>query len=130
MFLIDVDLEEDPAWLDRSTTSGPRLAPTSSTASSSRRKGALVRARDGAALLRDLQFDLLELPIPRNVITARLMTAAMSSQLIRHRDREVCLAGLWVITGFLQVAITVHKGLDRGHRPTESQAAGLVCERC
>jgi putative glycosyltransferase len=56
---------------------------------------------------------MLEFPIPRNVITARLMTARYVSQLIRHRDREVCLAALWVMTGFRQVAITVEKK-DRG----------------
>ena len=52
---------------------------------------------------------LLDYPLPRNVITARLMTRRYVSQLVRHRDREVCLAALWVITGFRQVPVVVEK---------------------
>jgi putative glycosyltransferase len=52
---------------------------------------------------------MLDFPLPRNVMTARLMTARYVSQLIRHRDRELCLAALWVMTGFRQVPIVADK---------------------
>jgi putative glycosyltransferase len=57
---------------------------------------------------------LLAHPIPRNVITARLMTRRYVRALLRHRDREICLAGLWVITGFEQRPVTVVKGSRNG----------------
>jgi putative glycosyltransferase len=112
VFLIDSDLEEDPAWLgsfhDRMQRDGADVV----YGVQSRRKGSLVERATGALYYATLN-SMLEFPIPRNVITARLMTARYVSQLIRHRDREVCLAALWVMTGFRQVAITVEKK-DRG----------------
>ena len=56
---------------------------------------------------------LLEMPIPRNIVIAWLMTRRYVDSLIQHRDREMCLAALWVITGFLQVPVAVNK-LNRG----------------
>lgn len=40
------------------------------------------------------------------------MTRRYVQQLVRHRDREVCLSGLWVATGFAQTPIAVDM-LDR-----------------
>ena len=53
---------------------------------------------------------MLTHPIPVNVVTARLMTARYVKALVSHQERELCLAGLWVITGFEQVPMTVQKG--------------------
>ncbi len=48
-----------------------------------------------------------------NVVTARLMTSRYVKALVSHQERELCLAGLWAITGFEQQPISVRKG-DRG----------------
>jgi putative glycosyltransferase len=112
VFLIDSDLEEDPAWLgsfyDKMRHEGADVV----YGIQARRKGSLTERVTGALYYATLN-SMLEFPVPRNVITARLMTARYVSQLIRHRDREVCLAALWVMTGFKQVPITVEKK-DRG----------------
>jgi putative glycosyltransferase len=52
---------------------------------------------------------MLTHPIPVNVVTARLMTARYVKALVSHQERELCLAGLWAITGFEQHPITVQK---------------------
>ena len=51
--------------------------------------------------------------IPANLVTARLMTARYVKALVSHQEREICLSGLWVITGFEQRPLTVQKGSRR-----------------
>jgi putative glycosyltransferase len=58
---------------------------------------------------------MLTHPIPINVVTARLMTRRYVDALVSHRDREVFLAGLWMMTGFDQRPIGVRK---ESHAPT------------
>jgi putative glycosyltransferase len=38
------------------------------------------------------------------------MTARYVKALVSHQERELCLSGLWVITGFEQRPITIQKG--------------------
>jgi putative glycosyltransferase len=59
-------------------------------------------------------FDrLTRVRIPRDVVTARLMSRRYVDALILHRDREVFLAGLWALTGFEQKPLALRK-LDKG----------------
>ena len=44
-------------------------------------------------------------PLPRNLVTARLMTREYVRALVRHRDREFLIAHLWQVSGFRQQAI-------------------------
>jgi putative glycosyltransferase len=48
-------------------------------------------------------------PVPRNLITARLMSQRYVRSLVAHKDKEIFLAGLWAITGFKQVPLVVKK---------------------
>jgi putative glycosyltransferase len=115
VFLIDSDLEEDPGWLSRFHDIMGREEADVVYGVQSARKGHLVERLAGAVFYRTFNV-LLEHPLPRNVVTARLMTRRYVSQLVRHRDRELCMAGLWVITGFKQVPTAV----DKLHRGTSS----------
>ncbi len=47
--------------------------------------------------------------LPVNLVTARLMSRRYVSALVSHREREVLIGGLWVITGFEQAPMVVHK---------------------
>src|SRR5262249_41230308 len=47
--------------------------------------------------------------IPKNLTTVRLMTRRYVRNLIRHREREMIISGLWVITGFHQVSHNIQK---------------------
>jgi len=40
------------------------------------------------------------LDFPRNITTARLMTRRYVNALLGHKEREIMIAGLWLITGF------------------------------
>jgi putative glycosyltransferase len=46
---------------------------------------------------------------PDNIVTARLMTRRYVNALLSHRERELNIGGLWVITGFKQSRQTVRK---------------------
>jgi putative glycosyltransferase len=108
VFLIDSDLEEDPGWL-------PEFARTLRAAGTDvvygvqkRRKGSWFERLTGQVAY-SIYHALLNQPIPRNVLTVRLMSRRYVAQLVQHRDREICLAGLWVLTGFEQLPLLVDK---------------------
>jgi putative glycosyltransferase len=108
VFLIDSDLEEQPEDLalfhqrvmqgDCDVVYGVQEA----------RRGGLVERATGA-LFFSLVAALSDQPLPRNLVTARLMTRDYVRALVRHRDREFLIAHLWQASGFRQQAITVRK---------------------
>jgi putative glycosyltransferase len=108
VFLIDSDLEEEPEWLRLFHDTLEREQADVVFGVQRSRTGTLVARLTGALYYATLN-GLLDHPLPRNVITARLMTARYVRQLIRHRDRAVAIAALWVITGFRQIAMPVDK---------------------
>ena len=108
VFLIDCDLEEDPTWLVEFDRVMGGSGADVVYGVQSRRKGRTLERWAGRifyAILRVLTAEA----IPANVVTARLMTRDYVRGLVRHRDREVFLAGLWATTGFRQVAVPVVK---------------------
>jgi len=119
VFLIDTDLEEDPAWLRLFHDTLERERADVVYGVQRSRQGSLI-ARLTGTLYYAILNGLLDQPLPRNVITARLMTARYVRHLIRHRDRAVSIAALWVITGFRQIAVAVDK------KPGRSLSYGLA----
>lgn len=113
VFLIDCDLEEDPAWLhsfdELLTTTGADVV----YGVQSERKGDWLERLSGQVFFQVLNR-MLEHQIPANVVTARLMTARYVRALVEHQEREICLAGLWVATGFDQRPVPVDKGKRSG----------------
>jgi putative glycosyltransferase len=112
VFLIDCDLEEDPAWLARFRDTMIASGADVVFGVQERRKGAWVE-RTAGQIFFSVFNRMLSHPIPVNVVTARLMTSRYVKALVSHQERELCLAGLWVITGFEQRPISIRKG-DRG----------------
>jgi putative glycosyltransferase len=108
VFLIDCDLEEKPEDLalfyrrfaqgDSDVVYGVQQA----------RRGAFAE-RIGGAIFFALVDALADRPLPRNLVTARLMTADYVKALVRHRDREFVISDLWQVTGFRQNEIVVEK---------------------
>jgi putative glycosyltransferase len=108
VFLIDSDLEEQPEDLalfyqrflqgDCDVVYGVQQA----------RRGGLVERVTGA-LFFSLVAALSDHPLPRNLITSRLMTREYVNALVRHRDREFLIAHLWQVSGFRQQPIVVRK---------------------
>ncbi|MNR99787.1 putative glycosyltransferase [compost metagenome] len=109
VFLIDSDLEEDPAWLERfHQTLLDTQADVVYGVQEAARKGNAFERLSGDAYYAVVNW-LSSAPIPRNLVTTRLMTRRYVQALVQHQERELMIAGLWVITGFKQVALPVKK---------------------
>jgi len=107
-FLIDSDLEEDPALLqaffDKMHASDADVV----YGFQDQRKGDFGERFSGDVAYR-LFNTLLSHPIPRNHITVRLMKREYVDSLLLHREQQTVIGGLWVITGFRQIGIPVDK---------------------
>jgi putative glycosyltransferase len=108
VFLIDSDLEEDPEWLLDFHRTLQATGADVVYGTQKRRKGNWFERLTGQVAY-SIYRALLSEAIPRNVLTVRLMTRRYVAQLVQHRDREICLAGLWVLTGFEQLPMPVDK---------------------
>lgn len=112
VFSLDGDLEEDPSWL------GPFYERMRETGADvvygvqRKRKGKLFERMSGAIYYAIFRL-LSSHHVPANQVAARLMTRRYVKSLIEHRDQEVFLAGLWAITGYEQIPVTVDKA-DKG----------------
>ncbi|SDW04932.1 glycosyltransferase family 2 protein [Thiocapsa roseopersicina] len=108
IFLIDSDLEEEPEWLpDFYQVMAAERADVVYGVQRTR-KGSITERWSG-----EIYYTLLELlssvKHPRNITTARLMSRRYVNALLRHRENEVVISFLWIITGFKQCAYTVDK---------------------
>ena len=110
VFLIDADLEEDPALL-------PAFLQTLTSQGADVAYGVQVTRRGSAFerisgwLFFTVFNALSKQPIPANLVTVRLMTRRYVEALLGHRERETIIAGLWALTGFRQEAVPIAKGM-------------------
>lgn len=108
VFLIDCDLEEEPELLGKFYTELKRSGADVVYGVQKVRKGDFVER-----IMGELFYGLFNLlssdPLPRNLITVRLMSQRYVANLVAHRERQTIIAGLWVITGFKQVPLVVKK---------------------
>lgn len=122
-FLIDSDLEEDPALLnafyDKLQTSGADAV----YGYQERRKGGLV-TRYGGRVAWHLINKLYSTMIPTNHCTLRLMRRDYVDALRLHRESNTVIGGLWVITGFRQLGLPISKG--QRARPSYTPLRRLV----
>lgn len=108
VFLLDSDLEEEPELLMPLYEELRRSGADVVFGVQQKRKGKLFERISGALFFK--LFNLLSThPIPTNHITARLMTQKYVAALLQHQEREFVMSGLWVLTGFKQIPITVTK---------------------
>lgn len=108
VFLIDCDLEEEPELIEKFHIVMKDSGADVVYGTQEKRKGGFIESITGRLFYASFNF-LSQYPVPKNVTTARLMTQRYVARLVEHRDREVFLLGLWTITGFKQVPITVQK---------------------
>lgn len=108
VFLIDSDLEESPEWLRAFDELLTQSQCDVVYGVQERRKGNWFERLSGQWFW-SLFNTLTDMSLPANIVTARLMTRRYVDALLQHREREIFMAGLWHITGFTQVAATVHK---------------------
>lgn len=113
IFLIDVDLEEPPELLltfyeefrhhDVDVVYGVQAT----------RHGSWFNRVSGSLFYH--LFNLLsDHPVPPSLLTARLMSQRYVKQLIKHKEHLFNIEGLWEITGFVQIPVTVNKEPYKG----------------
>ncbi|RON45129.1 glycosyl transferase [Pseudomonas frederiksbergensis] len=108
VFLIDSDLEEEPEWL---LTFAQQMTEDTSDVVygvQERRKGNFLERISGRWFYGLFRL-LTGLTLPENIVTARLMTRRYVDALLTHQEREVFMAGLWHITGFVQKPSLIKK---------------------
>ncbi|NIO19560.1 MAG: glycosyltransferase, partial [Candidatus Aenigmarchaeota archaeon] len=112
--LIDCDLEEEPELLERFYAEHKNNDDVDVVYGVQKaRKGGFVEKISGNIFF--WMFNLFSsYPVPANLVTARLMSKRYVDSLVKHKDREVFMAGLWAITGFKQVPLMVTKH-DKGN---------------
>ena len=66
-----------------------------------KRKGAFFERFTGWIFFRMFRL-LTGVPQPDNIVTARLMSRRYVDALLLHKERELNIGGLWIITGFRQ----------------------------
>lgn len=109
VFLIDSDLEEDPAWLPLFHEAMQASGADAIYGVQRSRKGGWFERASGA-IFYGIFNKLLTHPFPPNIMTARLMTRRYVEALVQHREQEVSMAGLCTITGFEQRPLALMKG--------------------
>ncbi|MDB5378543.1 MAG: glycosyl transferase [Rubritepida sp.] len=107
VFLIDSDLEEAPELLGRFRAKLEEGWDVVYGVQQDRRGGLFERI-SGAVFFRVTEF-LSDAPLPRNVVTARLMRKDYVTALVAHEDRSFVISHLWSITGFRQTPMVVEK---------------------
>lgn len=108
VFLIDSDLEEDPEFLLTFSDEMKNQRCDVVYGVQAARKGSWFEKWSGGWFY--ILFRVFTgIALPSNFITARLMTRRYVDALLRHKEREVFMAGLWYITGFEQRPLTVKK---------------------
>lgn len=108
VFLVDSDLEEEPEWLARFHEVMNSTGSDVVFGVQGQRKGGVYERWTGLLFYRLLRL-LTGLALPENLVTARLMTRRYVNALVLHEEREIFIAGLWLVTGFAQCPVVVTK---------------------
>ncbi len=101
VFLIDSDLEEEPEWLLKFTEQMDAGSSDVVYGVQASRKGHHFERITGRVFYSLFRF-LTGIAQPSNIVTARLMTKQYVDALLQHKEREINIGGLWIITGFKQ----------------------------
>jgi putative glycosyltransferase len=112
VFLIDCDLEEQPELLDQFWAEAQSSGADVIYGVQRQRKGGWFERLSGGIFYWLINV-LSTYPVPRNLVTVRLMRQGYVRSLVEHKDQELFMAGLWALTGFKQRPLTIDK-LSRG----------------
>jgi putative glycosyltransferase len=108
VFQIDVDLEEEPEMLEAFHQELIKTQADVVYGVQDKRKGSLFEKVFGGLFYKCFNF-LSNINMPPNLLIARLMTRRYVDALLQHKEYELDLGGLWSITGFNQMPLTVRK---------------------
>ncbi|MBQ7607941.1 MAG: glycosyltransferase family 2 protein [Desulfovibrionaceae bacterium] len=108
VFLIDIDLEEEPEWLIPFSEEMKKSQCDVVYGVQKKRRGAFFERWTGAIYYKLINW-LTDLKHQENQVTARLMTRDFVNALIQHQERAIIFTFLCAITGFRQIPIYITK---------------------
>jgi putative glycosyltransferase len=108
VFLIDSDLEEEPEWLLKFDIQ-MKIQKCDVVYGVQRSRKGNWQERWSGRIFYSFFKAVTGLPLPQNLVTARLMTRRYVDALLLHKEREMFMAGLWYTTGFEQYPCQVNK---------------------
>ncbi len=126
VFLIDCDLEEAPETLGafyQRLQENPDADAVYSI--QEKREGSLFRRVAGDWYYRVVRA-LSEQDIPQNILMTRLMTRRYVKNLLRFREKNFSIEGLWALTGYHQVPISIEKSYKGASTYTLSRKVWLA----
>ena len=106
VFMLDSDLEEAPELLEEfyaemmSDTAGTTVDVVYGVMDG--RKGGLLERVPGALFYKVINM-LSDLPIPENIMAARLMRREYVQHIVRYRETQLYLGGIMMLAGFKQL---------------------------
>ena len=113
VFLIDADLEEDPALLEEFHAIMEESDEVDLVYGYMAKRPGPFFARVSGAVFYRLMNLMADIPIPENPMAARLMTRSYVDALLQFRESHVWLAGIMALSGFRQIGVPcekTHKG--------------------
>lgn len=108
IFLIDCDLEENPEWLELFYKQIEQTDADVVFGVQIERKGLFFEKMSGNLFYHLFNF-LSHHPLPNNFLTIRLMKRKYVASLLEHKERELFLGGICVLTGYTQLPVKVNK---------------------
>lgn len=108
IFLIDSDLEEEPEWLLKFSQKFQQEECDVVFGVQVKRKGNWFERFSGW-LFYKLFNVLTGLALPKNPVTARLMTRRYLDAVLLHEEREISIGGIFIIVGFEQLPVEICK---------------------
>lgn len=109
VFLMDCDLEEAPETFPvfyHALQDTPDADAVYSV--QPQRHGSVLRRIPGDLYYR-LVRSLSEMDVPQNILMTRLMTQRYVRDLVRHRESLYSIEGLWALTGYKQIPVSIEK---------------------
>lgn len=108
VFLCDSDLEEEPEWIGLfHAMMREKDCDVVYGVQSATKRGPFYRL--GARIFYYTLNALSGAQFPRNVVTARLLSRRYVDALLEYGEREIFLAGIWHMVGFVQLPQQVEK---------------------
>jgi len=127
VFLIDCDLEEDPALVGRFHAELQSRGADVVYGFQERRRGGLFKRWSGQMFYILFNF-LSDTRWPPNLCTVRLMTRRYVHSLLAHTERETSIAGLWVLTGYEQVGLPITRDARKESTYTIARRLKIVVD--
>ena len=127
IWLIDIDLEDQPEWISIFHRKLIKENIDCVYGIQKHRKGKLFEKITGY-LFYNITSPILNIEIPKNYTTARLMTKDYCSSLVEFQERNSVLIGLWSLVGYKQDFIKIDKQFTGNTTFTLRKKISLVVE--